>query len=47
MRDGREGSFGQVLQEAGGRLGISLTPMLLQARTPSETERVFAEGAQT
>jgi putative ABC transport system substrate-binding protein len=46
MRDGWEGSFGQVLQDAGGRLGISLISMLPQAGTPSEIERVFAAMAQ-
>jgi putative tryptophan/tyrosine transport system substrate-binding protein len=46
MRDGWEGSFGQFLREAGGRLGISLISMLPQAGTPSEIERVFAEMEQ-
>ncbi len=43
MRDGWEGSFGQFLRDAGGRLGISLISMLPQEGTPAEIERVFAE----
>ena len=46
MRDGWEGSFGQFLRDAGGRLGISLISMLPQEGTPSEIERVFAEMGQ-
>src|SRR5438876_1902078 len=46
MRDGWEGSFGQYLRDAGGRLGISLISMLPQEGTPSEIERVFAEMGQ-
>ena len=46
MRDGWEGSFGQVLRDAGGRLGISPILMLPQAGTPSEIERVFAAMGQ-
>jgi putative ABC transport system substrate-binding protein len=46
MRGGWEGSFAQVLQDAGSRLGISLTSMLPQTGTPSEIERVFAVLAQ-
>jgi putative ABC transport system substrate-binding protein len=46
MRDGWEGSFGQFLRDAGGRLGISLIPILPQEGTPSEIERVFAEMGQ-
>src|SRR3979490_264052 len=46
MRDGWEGSFGQFLRDAGGRLGISLTPILPQEGTSSEIERVFAEMGQ-
>src|SRR5438270_2165946 len=46
MRDGWEGSFGQFLRDAGGRLGISLISMLPQEGTPSEIERVFAEMEQ-
>jgi putative tryptophan/tyrosine transport system substrate-binding protein len=42
MREGWEGSSGQVLQEVGGRLGISLDFMLPQQGTPSEIGRVFA-----
>jgi putative ABC transport system substrate-binding protein len=46
MRDGWEGSSGQVLRDAGGRLGISLVFMLPQKGTPSEIERVFAAMEQ-
>ena len=46
MRDGWEGSFGQVLRDAGSQLGISLISMLPQEGTPSEIERVFAAMAQ-
>jgi putative ABC transport system substrate-binding protein len=46
MRDGWEGSFGQVLRDAGDRLGISLVSMLPQKGTPSEIERVFAAMEQ-
>jgi putative ABC transport system substrate-binding protein len=46
MRDGWEGSFGQFLRDAGGRLGVSLISMLPQAGTPTEIERVFAEMGQ-
>jgi putative ABC transport system substrate-binding protein len=46
MRDGWEGSFGQFLRDAGGRLGISLISMLPQEGTPSEIERVFTEMGQ-
>src|SRR6478752_1359300 len=46
MRDGWEGSFGQFLRDAGGRLGISLISMLPEAGTPPEIERVFAEMGQ-
>ena len=46
MRDGWEGSFGQVLQDAGGRLGISLISMVPQTGTASELEHVFAAIAQ-
>jgi len=41
MREGWEGSSGQVLRDAGGRLGISLDFMLPQKGTPSEIEHVF------
>jgi ABC-type uncharacterized transport system substrate-binding protein len=41
MREGWEGSSGQVLQDAAGRLGISLAFMLPQKGTPAEIERVF------
>ena len=46
MREGWEGAFGQVLRDAGGRLGISLVSMLPQNGTPAEIERVFAAMAQ-
>jgi putative ABC transport system substrate-binding protein len=46
MREGWEGSFGQFLREAAGRLGISLLSILPQNGTESEMERVFAEMAQ-
>ena len=42
MREGWEGSSGQALRDAGGRLGISLALMLPQEGTSSELERVFA-----
>ena len=46
MRDGWEGSFGQVLRDAGGRLGISLISMVPQKGTVSEIEGVFAAMGQ-
>jgi putative ABC transport system substrate-binding protein len=46
MREGWEGSSGQVLRDAGSRLGISLVFMLPQKGTPSEIERVFAAMEQ-
>ena len=46
MRDGWEGSSGQALRDAGGRLGISLVFALPQQGTPSEIERVFAAMKQ-
>jgi putative ABC transport system substrate-binding protein len=46
MRDGWEGSSGQVLRDAGSQLGISLVFMLPQKGTPSEIERVFAAMEQ-
>src|SRR5712691_1357841 len=46
MREGWEGPSGQVLRDAGGRLGISLVVMLPQQGTPSEIERVFAAMEQ-
>jgi putative tryptophan/tyrosine transport system substrate-binding protein len=46
MRDGWEGSSGQVLRDAGSQLGISLVFMLPQNGTPSEIERVFAAMEQ-
>jgi putative ABC transport system substrate-binding protein len=46
MREGWEGSFGQFLRDAAGRLGISLISILPQNSTASEIERVFADMAQ-
>jgi putative ABC transport system substrate-binding protein len=46
MREGWEGSFGQFLRDAAGRLGISLISVLPQNGTVSEIERVFAEMTQ-
>ena len=46
MREGWEGSSGQVLRDAGARLGISLDFMLPQVGTRSEIERVFAAMEQ-
>ena len=46
MRDGWEGSSGQVLRDAGDRLGISLVFALPREGTPSEIERVFAAMEQ-
>src|SRR3982075_1599591 len=43
MREGWEGSFGQFLRDAAGRLGISLISILPQNGTAAEIERVFAE----
>jgi putative ABC transport system substrate-binding protein len=42
MREGWEGSSGQVLQDAARRLGISLVFMLPERGTSAEIERVFA-----
>src|SRR5436190_851926 len=46
MREGWDGSFGQLLQDAGSRLGISLISMIPNNGTPSEIERVFAAMAE-
>src|SRR6195256_3742089 len=46
MREGWEGSSGQVLRDAGSRLGISLVFILPQKGTASEIERVFAAMEQ-
>jgi putative ABC transport system substrate-binding protein len=46
MREGWNETFGQVLQDAAGRLGISLTWTLPQQGTPAEIERVFAAMGQ-
>jgi putative ABC transport system substrate-binding protein len=42
MREGWEGSSGQVLLSAAGQMGISLAFMLPEKGTPSEIERIFA-----
>jgi putative ABC transport system substrate-binding protein len=42
MRDGWEGSSGQVLRDVGAQMGISLVFTLPQEGNPSELERVFA-----
>jgi putative tryptophan/tyrosine transport system substrate-binding protein len=42
MREGWEGSSGQVLRDAAGRLGISLVFVLPERGTPAEIERAFA-----
>src|SRR4051812_46181294 len=42
MREGWEGSSGQVLRDAAGRLGISLAFVFPQRGTPAEIERIFA-----
>ena len=46
MREGWEGAIGQILQNAGGQLKISLTSILPQTGTAAEIERVFALMAQ-
>ena len=46
MREGWEGSSGQVLRDAAGQMGISLVFMLPEKGTPSEIERVFAAMEQ-
>jgi putative ABC transport system substrate-binding protein len=43
MRTRWEGIEGQQFREAGRRLAISLIPILLEASSPSEYQRVFAE----
>jgi putative ABC transport system substrate-binding protein len=42
MREGWEGTSGQVLRDAAARMGISLDFMLPQQGTPSEIARAFA-----
>src|SRR3954453_16132560 len=42
MRDGWDGSSGQFLRDASGRLGISLSSMVPNMGTTPEIERVFA-----
>ncbi|MGZ5803858.1 MAG: ABC transporter substrate-binding protein [Xanthobacteraceae bacterium] len=46
MRDWWEGSFGQVLRDVGGQLGIALVSMIPEKGTPAEFERVFAAMGQ-
>src|SRR5215475_6978892 len=46
MRDGWEGSSGQVLRDVGAQMGISLALTLPQAGNPSELERIFAAMEQ-
>ncbi|MEP6943382.1 MAG: ABC transporter substrate-binding protein [Betaproteobacteria bacterium] len=46
MREGWEGSSGQVLKDAGSRLGISVTLMFPREGTPSEITQVFAAMEQ-
>jgi ABC-type uncharacterized transport system substrate-binding protein len=46
MRGGWEGSSGQVLRDAAGGLGISLSFMLPEKGTPAEIERIFAAMEQ-
>jgi len=42
MREGWEGTSGQVLRNAGAQLGISLDFVLPEKGTPAEIERIFA-----
>jgi len=46
MRDGWEGSSGQVLRDVGAQMGISLAFTLPQEGNPSELERIFASLEQ-
>jgi len=46
MREGWEGSSGQVLRDAAAQLGISLVFVLPEKGNPSEIERVFAAMEQ-
>jgi putative tryptophan/tyrosine transport system substrate-binding protein len=46
MRGGWEGSSGQFLRDASGRLGISLISMVPNTGTTSDIERVFATMVQ-
>ena len=46
MRDGWEGSSGQILRDVGAQMGISLAFTLPQEGNPSELERVFAAMEQ-
>jgi putative ABC transport system substrate-binding protein len=46
MRDGWEGSSGQVLRDMGAQMGISLAFTLPQEGKPAELERIFAAMEQ-
>jgi ABC-type uncharacterized transport system substrate-binding protein len=46
MRDGWEGSSGQVLRDVAAQMGVSLVFMLPQEGNPSELERIFAAMEQ-
>jgi putative ABC transport system substrate-binding protein len=46
MRDGWEGSSGQVVRDAAAQMGISLVFILPERGNPSEIERAFAEIEQ-
>jgi len=46
MRDGWEGSSGQVLRDIGAQMGISLAFTLPQEGNPAELERIFAAMEQ-
>jgi putative tryptophan/tyrosine transport system substrate-binding protein len=46
MRDGWDGSSGQFLRDASGRLGITLISMVPTTGTTKEVERVFEAMAQ-
>ncbi len=46
MREGWEGSSGQVVRDAAAQLGISLAFIFPQRGNPAEIERVFAEMEQ-
>jgi putative ABC transport system substrate-binding protein len=46
MRTRWEGTEGQQFRDAGRRLAVSLIPILLEASSPSEYQRVFAEIAR-
>ena len=46
MREGWEGSSGQVLRDVGAQMGISLAFVLPQQGNPAELERIFAAMEQ-